>query len=221
MCVQEIRELKKSVGSFFTDEDLTGEREKIEEEEDKKAASYLKDLQIIQILLTGISASAAAEQPSVTKKQSYCNKMRMRLGWFQEIINGFYIAQCGRINEIGHDGGSFNEAESLCVSVIVTDANGENPNMLVLSASAFPADKTAAGTLTCIEYIFARHKEKYTLFLQECDHFGIDISEFPHPDGIILTKMARRCISMSDNAATALATTELLIDRVREIVEEE
>ena len=68
------------MGSFFTDEDLTEEREKIEEEEDKKAASYLEDLQIIQILLTGISASAAAEQPSVTKKQSYCNKMRMRLG---------------------------------------------------------------------------------------------------------------------------------------------
>ena len=36
MCVQEIRELKKSVGSFFTDEDLTEEREKIEEEKEKK-----------------------------------------------------------------------------------------------------------------------------------------------------------------------------------------
>jgi len=51
------------------------------------------------------------------------------------------------------------------VSVIITDANGENPNMLVLSASALPADKTAAGTLAYIEFIFARHKEKYILFL--------------------------------------------------------
>ena len=81
------------------------------------------------------------------------------------------------------------------MSVIITDAIGENPNMLDLSASALPADKMAAGTLTCIEYIFARHKEKYILFLQECDRFGIDISEFPHPDGITLTKMARGCIS--------------------------
>jgi len=140
VCVQEIRELKKSVGSFFTDEELTEERVKMEEEEDKKAASYLEDLQIIHILLTGISASAAAAQPNVIKKATYCNDMRMRLGWFQEIINGFYIAQCGRINEIGHDGGSISEAESLCVSIIITDSIGENPNHLVLSASALPAD---------------------------------------------------------------------------------
>jgi hypothetical protein len=220
VCVQEIRELKKSVGSFSTDEYLTEEREKIEEEEDKKAASYLEDLQIIHILLTGISASAAAAQPNVIKKATYCNDMRMRLGWFQEIINGFYIAQCGRINEIGHDGGSISEAESLCVSIIITDSIGENPNHLVLSSSALPADKTAAGTLACIEYVFARLKEKYTLFLQECVKCGIDISEFPHPDGITLTKMARGCIGMSDNAATALTTTELLIVKVRELVEE-
>ena len=143
------------------------------------------------------------------------------MGWFQEIINGFLIAECFRIIQIGHDNGSINEAETLCVSIIITDANNENPRMLVLSASALPADKSVAATLGCIEYIFAGIKEKYVLFLQGCVDSGLDISEFPSPEGITLKKMARGSIGMSDNAATALATTALLVDRVRELVEED
>jgi hypothetical protein len=92
--------------------------------------------------------------------------------------------------------------------------------MLVLSASALPGDKSAVATLACIEYIFAGIKEKYILFLQGCVDSGLDISEFPSPEGITLKKMARGSIGMSDNAATALATTALLVDRVRELVEE-
>ena len=50
--------------------------------------------------------------------------------------------------------------------------------------------------------------------------FCIILSSFPSPDGISLAKMADGSIGMSDNAAPALATTQLLIDHVRELVEE-
>jgi hypothetical protein len=93
--------------------------------------------------------------------------------------------------------------------------------MIVLSASALPADKTAAATLACIMHIFAGIKEKYDLFLQGCVESGVDISEFPSSDGITLKKMAHGCIGMSDNAPTALSTTALLVDRVRELVEKD
>ena len=44
------------------------------------------------------------------------------------------------------------------------------------------------------------------------------MSEFPKPEGITLTKMASGSIGMSDNGA--LAATQLLIERIRELVEE-
>ena len=100
------------------------------------------------------------------KSHNYLSQMRQRLGWFQDIINGFRIATCSRIIEIGHDNGSINEAETLCVSIIVTDVNNACPRMIVLRASALPADKTAAATLGCIMHIFAGIKDKYDLFLQ-------------------------------------------------------
>ena len=93
--------------------------------------------------------------PHMKKSHNYLSQMRQRLGWFQDIINGFRIATCSRIIEIGHDNGSINEAETLCVSIIVTDVNNACPRMIVLRASALPADKLAAATLGCIMHIFA------------------------------------------------------------------
>ena len=161
VCLREIKKLSSTVESLMADEALTGTREKSEEEEEEEETSLEEDLLIIQVMLTGVSSYAAAQMPNVTKSRNYVNRMRQRLGWFQEIINGFLIAECCRIIQIGHDNGSVNEAETLCVSIIITDANNESPRMLVLSASALPADKSAAATLGCIEYIFAGIKEKY------------------------------------------------------------
>jgi hypothetical protein len=60
--------------------------------------------------------------------------------------------------------------------------------MIVLSASALPADKTAAATLACIKYIFSKIKDKYELFLQGCVDHGVDITAFPSSDGIALKR---------------------------------
>ena len=163
---------------LLADKKLTGERETSEEEEEQeeeeegeeeeRETSLEKDLDSIQVMLTGASSYMAAQLPNMKKSHNYLNQMRQRLGWFQDIINGFRIATCSRIIEIGHDNGSIQESETLCVSIIVTDVNNTCPRMIVLSASALPADKTAASTLECIEYIFSKIKEKYDLFLQGC-----------------------------------------------------
>jgi hypothetical protein len=70
-----------------------------------------------------------------------------------------------------------------------------------------------------IEYLIERHKNKYRLFLDYCEEIGVNVKDFPQCEEISLKKMAAGSVGMSDNAATALATTSLLIERVRELVE--
>jgi len=179
----------------------------------------INDLELIAGLITGISSRQASFIHKV--RQTYANRMRQNLGWIQEIINGAFVADCYRILQIGQDGGSVAEMETLCVSILVTDKENSKPKHVVLAASTLPADKTARSSVEAIKYLFERHKEKYTLFLQLCIDHGVDVSEFPSPEGISIKKMAQGCVGMSDNAASALATTELLIAQVRELVEEE
>ena len=59
----EIIKLSKTVECLLADEELTGKREKREEEE----KSLKEDLQIIQVILTGVSSYAGAEMPSTAE----------------------------------------------------------------------------------------------------------------------------------------------------------
>jgi hypothetical protein len=197
---------------------LLEDKEHFDAELDREA-SFATDIMEIKVLPTGVSSRQAADQPSMNRSKDYFTRLRQRVGWMQEIVNASFLADCNNIRQLGHDGGSIAEADTLCVSAIITDENNDEPRHLVLAASALPAGKSAVATVKNIEGLFTRHREKYVLFLQYCVDHNIDVSQFPSPDGITLKKMAGGSIGMSDNAATALASTSLLIDLVRDLVE--
>ena len=215
---EEIRRLSKDVQALMNEKEEDEDEDELDEYAHDKSL-LISDLKLISELITGISSRQAAAISRTD--QTYANRMRQNLGWIQEIINGAFVADCYRILQIGQDGGSVAEMETLCVSILVTDEENSKPRHVILAASTLPADKTARASVEAIIYLFERHKEKYTLFLQLCIDNGIDVSEFPSPEGITIKKMALGCVGMSDNAASALATTELLIAQVRELVEEE
>ena len=114
--------------------------------------------------------------------------MRHSLGWMQEIINATLLAGCANIRQLGHDGGSISEVETLCVSTIITDINNENPRTLILAASALPSGKTAVATVDTIEYLIERQKNKYRLFLDYCEEIGVNVKDFPQCEEISLKK---------------------------------
>ena len=76
----------------------------------------------------------------------------------QEIINACFLGSCSNIRQLGHDGGSISEVETLCVSAIITEKDNLNPRHLVLAASTLPAGKSAAATVDAIEGIIGRHR---------------------------------------------------------------
>ena len=72
-------------------------------------------------MLTGVSSRQAVALELNSKKRTYIIQMRHSLGWMQEIINATLLAGCTNIRQLGHDGGSISEVETLCVSTIITD----------------------------------------------------------------------------------------------------
>ena len=89
--------------------------------EERKDEDLLEEnKKIIQTILTGVSSRQAAAQPSINRDKDYINRMRQRVGWMQEIVNATLLAGCSNIRQIGHDGGSISEVNTLCVYVIIT-----------------------------------------------------------------------------------------------------
>jgi hypothetical protein len=201
----------------------TAEVEEEDSENEKKVPekkfTLEENLKLIKGLLSGISMRQAGENFGCSR--AYANKMLQSTGWMQEVINAVFLADCERILQLGQDGGSVAEMLTLCVSVLISDRELDGARHIVLAASTLPSDKTSDATLEAIKYLFERHREKYILFLQFCIDRDVDVSEFSSPDGISLKKMAQGGVGMSDNAAPALLTTELLIDHIREIVEKD
>jgi hypothetical protein len=118
----------------------------------------------------------------------------------QEIINATFLAGCANIRQLGHDGGSISEVETLCVSTIITDMNNENPRTSILAASALPSGKTAAATVETIEYLIERHKNKYRLFLDYCEEIGVNVKDFPQCEEISLKKMAAGSVDVAGSS---------------------
>jgi hypothetical protein len=175
------REKKRAKEQIKTLSVLVADLDQFEKEKKSsiEAKSRLEeDKEIIQIILTGLSSRQAANQPSVHHHFTYINKMRQMVAWMQEIINSCFLGSCSNIRQLGHDGGSISEVETLCVSAIITGKDNLNPRHLVLAASTLPAGKSAAATVDAIEGIIGRHRNKYRLFLTYCEENGIDINDF-------------------------------------------
>ena len=75
------------------------------------------------------------------------------VGWMQEKNNACFLGSCSNIRQLGHDGGSISEVETLCVSAIITENDNLNPRHLGLAASILPSGKSAAATVDAIEGI--------------------------------------------------------------------
>ena len=138
--------------------------------------NYEDDMNIIRTILTGISCRQAANQPAISLEKTYMNNIQHCVGWMQEIVNASFLADCGSIRQLGHDGGSISRMETLCVSAVIVDHKNENPRHLYLAPSALPKGKSAAESLETIKYTFSKLKEKYVSFLNYCDSLGLDIS---------------------------------------------
>ena len=116
--------------------------------------NYEDDLNVIRTILIGISCRLGSNQPAIFRGETYVNDMTHNVGWIQEIINASYIADCGFIRQLGHDGGSISRWETLRISIIIVDHNNENPRHLHIAPSALPKGKSAAESLETIKYTF-------------------------------------------------------------------
>jgi len=192
-------------------DDLNADARKKEEAEEDE-----KDLKVLNIMLAGVSQRQAS---AINKKytSTYAHLMRQQLGPIQAVLNGSKIAAAESIVQLGTDESSISCYTTLCVSVMIKKIDGELEHLL-LSASCLPRDKGHVSGVTAIELVFAEIKEKYTDFLFYCTQNKVDVSAWHDPQGISLKKLADASILMSDNAAAAVATMNLLLEHVRECV---
>ena len=175
------------------------------------------DLMLLNSMVTGISKRQASKINNKTSSAT-ANRLRQQLGPIQAVLNGAKIAAAESIVQLGTDKSSISCYTTLCVSVMIKKIDGKLEHLL-LSASHLPKDKGHVSGVAAIETIFSEIKEKYTAFLMYCTENNIDVSEWHDPQGISLKKLADASILMSDNAAAAVATMNLLLEHVRECVD--
>jgi hypothetical protein len=218
LAMRDLSKLSKALTK--SNEELNSDLQKLEHKskEDEVALRIERDLGAINTLLHGTSVrKCVLIERDDDKGKSYYNKLRQKILIMQMLLNGKKLADAVYYRHMGHDESGLEKYTTMAVNVIVEYSDGTSEK-ICLTASTLVRDKGAAAGVDCVKELFEFTRDIYKRFSEE----NADIcSSWPHFSEISLVKMRDFCVVMSDNANAAKATSNGIIDLVRDLVEEE